>query len=93
METTKYWGYTSFWNLIDRPSVSFPSGIISNCKEELECLGKKGLADYKNGGWNETDKKVKKEWTENMKEFDGIDVGLQLLGRRFEEGVRLETLR
>jgi len=56
-------------------------------------LGKKGLADYKNGGWNETDKKVKKEWTENMKKFDGIDVGLQLLGRRFEEKVRPERFR
>lgn len=50
-------------------------------------MGEKRLEDYKNGGLNEQDRNIRKEWLENMKEFDGIDVGLQLIGRRFEEEV------
>lgn len=25
--TPKYWNYTSIWNLLDQPAVSFPSGV------------------------------------------------------------------
>ena len=34
-DTAKYWGYTSLWNLLDYPAVSFPVGRVVKGKDKV----------------------------------------------------------
>jgi len=72
--TAKYWNYTSQWNLLDYPSVVFPVCKVEKDKDEWQCSSKplSGTDEENHKLWNATD-------------FDGVPVGLQLVGRRFED--------
>lgn len=72
--TAKYWNYTSQWNLLNYPGLVFPV-----CK-----------ADKEQDTWSdaeqllgELDKENRELW--DPEEFNGVPVGLQLVGRRFED--------
>jgi len=73
--TAKYWNYTSQWNLLDYPSVVFPVCKVEKDKDDQWQCGSKPLS-----GKDEENRKL---W--NATDFDGVPVGLQLVGRRFED--------
>lgn len=72
--TAKYWSYTSQWNLLDYPGLVFPV-----CKVDVE--QDKWRGDEVSFG--ELDEENRKLW--DPEEFHGAPVGLQLVGRRFED--------
>jgi amidase len=72
--TAKYWSYTSQWNLLDYPGVVFPVCTVDKRMDTLEANGKPL------SGQDEDNREL---W--DPEEFDGSPVGLQLVGRRFED--------
>lgn len=74
-DTSKYWGYTSQWNLLDYPGVVFPV-----CKVDKDVdVGWEDDGEILSG----KDEDNRKLWDPEV--FDGVPVGLQLVGRRFED--------
>ncbi|KAK6347312.1 hypothetical protein TWF696_007383 [Orbilia brochopaga] len=79
--TAKYWGYTALWNLLDYPAAVFPVGVV-------------GEQDW--GSWthkdplSDTDRENIKLWDPEC--YIGAPVGLQLVGRRFDDEKVLEAL-
>ncbi|OSD06208.1 amidase [Trametes coccinea BRFM310] len=80
-DMTRWWGYTSYWNLMDYPAVVFPVGRV-------------GAADFKppqlpagvvhvGEPRSETERVVQAEW--DPRTYDNIPVSLQLVGRRLNE--------
>jgi amidase len=72
--TARYWSYTSQWNLLDYPGVVFPV-----CKVDKDV-----------DRWEGSDKSLSGHDGDNHKLWDpeethGAPVGLQLVGRRFED--------
>lgn len=72
--TCRWVGYTKIWNFLDYTALSFPAGTVEASKDPEQ-------ADYepRNGydAWN---------WKlYNATTMDGHPVGLQIVGRRFEE--------
>ncbi|KAJ4302778.1 hypothetical protein N0V90_001669 [Kalmusia sp. IMI 367209] len=72
--TSKYWWYTSQWNLLDYPGVAFPV-----CKVDVNV-----------DQWYGNDKPLSAHDKANRdlwdpEEFHGLPVSLQLVGRRFED--------
>ena len=72
--TAKYWSYTSQWNLLDYPGLVFP---VCKVKKEQD-------------RWNDIEQTLGELDLENRnawdpEEFHGAPVGLQLVGRRFED--------
>ncbi|KAJ5778297.1 hypothetical protein N7520_001543 [Penicillium odoratum] len=74
-----YWNYTAIWNVLDLPSVVFPSGIAVDSK--LDAL-------------TEQDKKYKprseaeeREWGkyEGPERYEGAPVALQVAGKHFKD--------
>jgi amidase len=72
--TAKYWSYTSQWNLLDYPGVVFPVCKVDKNVDRWE-------EDAKSLSGNDEDNR--KLW--DPEEFHGAPVGLQLVGRRFED--------
>ena len=73
-DTAKYWSYTSQWNLLDYPGLVFP--VCKVDKEQDTWSGHEKLL-------GELDQYNKSLW--DSEEFHGAPVGLQLVGRRFED--------
>jgi amidase len=80
--TARYWNYTSQWNLLDYPAVVFPVCKVDRDIDRLE----KG--DTPMSGHDEYNRKL---W--DLEEFHGAPVGLQLVGRRFEDEKVLGILK
>ncbi|KAH7370700.1 amidase signature domain-containing protein [Rhexocercosporidium sp. MPI-PUGE-AT-0058] len=78
--TARYWGYSSQWNLLDYPAVSFP---VSKVKE-------KDVAQRNFKPMTDIDEEHRKLY--DAKEFEGLPVSLQLVGRRFEDEKVLAVL-
>ncbi|KAF2128547.1 amidase [Dothidotthia symphoricarpi CBS 119687] len=72
--TAKYWSYTSQWNLLDYPGVVFPVSQVDKATD---------VWDDDGSVWNGQDEDNRKLW--DPEEFHGAPVGLQLVGRRFED--------
>lgn len=72
--TAKYWSYTSQWNLLDYPSLVFPVCKVDKNQDKWS-EGEQSLSGL--------DKENKNLW--DPEEFHGMPVGLQLVGRRFED--------
>lgn len=72
--SAKYWSYTSQWNLLDYPGLVFPV-----CKVDKDV--DKWNGDEQTLG--ELDQENRGLW--DPEEFHGTPVGLQLVGRRFED--------
>ena len=82
-DTSRHWGYTSMFNVLDWPGVTFPV----NKPTEEEML----RAEAEWSGRNvrsEVEKYVHDTWSREV--FAGAPVGLQLVGRRLEEEKLLE---
>jgi amidase len=73
-DTAKYWNYTSQWNLLDYPGVVFP--VCKVDKERDKWPGEQKMLS----GLDEENRRL---W--DPEEFHGVPVGLQLVGRRFED--------
>lgn len=72
--TAKYWNYTSQWNLLDYPGLVFP---VCKVDEEQDRWTDAGQL------LGELDEENRHLW--DPEEFHGVPVGLQLVGRRFED--------
>lgn len=72
--TARYWNYTSQWNLLDYPGLVFP---VCKVDKEVDQRSHDGQT------LGELDQENKDLW--DPEEFHGLPVGLQLVGRRFED--------
>lgn len=72
--TARYWSYTSQWNLLDYPGLVFPVCNV-NKKQDRWNGDEQPLS-----GLDEENKSL---W--DPEEFDGAPIGLQLVGRRFDD--------
>ncbi|PSK59228.1 Fatty-acid amide hydrolase 1 [Elsinoe australis] len=74
-ETARHWGYTSLWNFVDYPGVTFPTPIKA---------GKKGEEAYQTDEMlSEDDREVRRLWDEG--DFEGAPVNLQLVTRKYHD--------
>ncbi|MCJ1378120.1 hypothetical protein MMC17_001216 [Xylographa soralifera] len=74
LDTAKYWGYTSQWNLLDYPAIVFP---VSKVDSKVDLADK----DYKPMNPND-------EFNHQLydpEKFQGAPISLQLVGRRYED--------
>ncbi|KAH7337928.1 general amidase GmdA [Rhizoctonia solani] len=83
---TGWIGYTAYWNLLDLSAIVFPSGAPFNASTWEATTG--SLPDEPR---NPIDEMVKAQW--NPKTFDGAPIGLQLVGRRWQEEKLLAALK
>ena len=79
--TSKYWCYTSQWNLLDYPALVFPVTKVDLKKDEKPTVFKP--MREKDAG-NDKDTANWKRY-DDPKSFEGAPVGLQLVGRRNED--------
>lgn len=80
-DTAKYWCYTSQWNLLDYPGVVFPVTKVDKVVDVFE-------DDFKPISGHDSDNHK----LYDPEEFHGLPVGLQLVGRRFEDEKVLRIL-
>ncbi|KAG8706279.1 hypothetical protein FRC09_002494 [Ceratobasidium sp. 395] len=77
-DTTRWWGYTSYWNLLDLPGVVFPSGkpldaaAWDRSRELALPAARNAVEEFVRGQWR-------------PETYDGAPVALQLVGRRLHE--------
>ncbi len=76
-DATRWWRYTSYWNLMDYPTVVFPVGRF---RAAGHARADAGAVDEPR---NETERVVRAEW--DPATYDGIPVSLQLVGKRLNE--------
>ncbi|KAJ3498103.1 hypothetical protein NLG97_g1391 [Lecanicillium saksenae] len=80
-EQSKYWGYTSHWNLVDYPGAVFPVTTVDVAKDPKD-LSYKPI--------NEQDQFIYDMYDPEV--YAGAPVGLQLVGRRLQEEKVLAAL-
>jgi amidase len=84
LDTAKYWGYTSQWNLLNYPGLVFP---VSKVDEELDG----GKKDYTPK--NAKDAENWKLWEEyGAKGYKDAPVSLQLVGRMWNDELVVKAL-
>lgn len=83
-EQAKYWGYTSVWNLLDYPALSFPSGVVASAPLDAAFVEAERAAGRTRGPYGRDDTRVAKEYETYKHAFDGAPVGLQLVAKRDE---------
>ncbi|KAH7909595.1 amidase signature domain-containing protein [Hygrophoropsis aurantiaca] len=78
-DTAKYWGYTAIWNILDYPGVVFPSGLKADPSVDViqETPSPMSESDAYNHSLYDPDI------------FVGAPISLQVIGRRFEDGLVL----
>ncbi|CAE6456123.1 unnamed protein product [Rhizoctonia solani] len=77
-DTTRWWGYSSYWNLLDLPAVVFPSGKPLDATT-WDSSREASLPAAR----NPVEEFVRNQW--NPKTYHGAPVALQLVGRRLHE--------
>ncbi|KAI1113417.1 amidase signature domain-containing protein [Nemania sp. NC0429] len=93
LETARYWGYTSQWNLLNYPAIVFPVGIRVNSRGATPEDNKayEYADDYK--PVSEADLYNYNLWREHGVEgYQGAPVSLQLVGRMYEDEKLLSDL-
>jgi len=80
-DTTSWWGYTSYWNLMDFPAAVFPAGRFR--AEGYIPLDVSGEFVATAGSRNKVEEFVAQQWAPET--YDNASVGLQLVGRRLNE--------
>ncbi|SCU97420.1 LADA_0H06194g1_1 [Lachancea dasiensis] len=73
-----YWGYTSFWNLLDYPNVVFPAGVYHDVEKDAVVPELKNNA-YEKMVWCDDKGGIKY----NAESYVGGPVALQLTGKRY----------
>ncbi|KAH9951008.1 amidase [Amylocystis lapponica] len=80
-DMTRWWGYTSYWNLMDFPAVVFPAGrFIAQGYTPLDTSSEFCAPQHPR---NQVEEFVRKQWAADT--YDNASVGLQLIGRRLNE--------
>jgi amidase len=86
-DTAKYWGYTSQWNMLDYPV--FPVGYVDKNRDgmpnQLQPLSGK---DEENWALCKSFCQIELDLltgVDDVDEFHGLPISLQLVGRRFED--------
>lgn len=74
-DTSKYWAYTSVWNLVDYPGYVFPSGL------SVDPALDKAVANFKAMSSKDSENNA----LYDAEAMQGCPISLQLVGRRFEE--------
>lgn len=82
LNTSKYWGYTAQWNLLDYPALVFPVSKVDIAKDVAEA-GFEAM-----GAKDEANRKL----YERPEVFKGAPVSLQLVGRRYEDEKVVEAM-
>ncbi|KAI0508689.1 amidase signature domain-containing protein [Xylaria bambusicola] len=97
LDTSRYWGYTAQWNLLNYPAIVFPTGAkvgrdTPGVRVGAEDLGTHEYpADYK--PLSEADAYNYGLWKDNgVQGYDGAPVSLQLVGRMYEDEKLLRAL-
>ncbi|KAJ9642093.1 uncharacterized protein PV06_03337 [Exophiala oligosperma] len=72
--TCKWVGYTKVWNFLDYPALSFPAGHVE-ASQDPSVPGYEPRNEYDAWNWKLYDPET----------MDGHPIGLQIVGRRFEE--------
>ncbi|RMZ91982.1 hypothetical protein DV736_g791, partial [Chaetothyriales sp. CBS 134916] len=72
--TCRWVGYTKVWNFLDYPALSFPAGMVDASKDAAVPIYEP-RNEYDFWNWKLYDPKT----------MDGNPIGLQIVGRRFEE--------
>ncbi|KAI0785340.1 amidase [Irpex lacteus] len=88
-DTTRWWGYTSYWNLMDFSAAVFPVGRFKAESYRQLDLSEDFIAP--NEPRNTVEEYVRAQW--NPPTYDNAAVSLQLIGRRLNEEKVLGMLR
>lgn len=80
-EQSRYWGYTSQWNLLDYPSAVFPVTKVDVARDPR---------DESYVPKNDQDKFVYDMYKPEI--FEGLPVSLQVVGKRFQDEKVLAAL-
>ena len=88
-DTTRWWGYTSYWNLLDFPAAVFPAGSFRSAG--YQPLAWPQGAVHTGEPRNDRERVVREQW--NPQTYEDAAVGLQLVGRRLNEERLLGVLR
>ncbi|KAI1099673.1 amidase [Jackrogersella minutella] len=82
LETSRYWGYTSQWNLLDYPAIVFPvKDAVGEAKREKEFEYEEGYKPL-----SEPDEYSYEQWKKHGVEgFKGAPISLQLVARRNDD--------
>lgn len=83
-DTTRWWAYSSHWNLLDLPAVVFPVGQYSASQFPL-------LDSFPHAPRNEIEEYIAGQWDPST--YDNSPIGLQLVGRRHNEERLLAILK
>lgn len=87
-DTTRWWGYTSYWNLMDFPAAVFPVGRLkSETYTPLDIASDFRAPD---GPRNATEAFIQSQW--DPQTYDNASISLQLVGRRLNEEKLLGVL-
>ncbi|KAL3444543.1 amidase signature domain-containing protein [Aspergillus insuetus] len=81
LNNSKYWAYTSIWNLLDYPGVSFPVGWVD------AGVDKQDSGYVPCNSWDEENYRLYQPEL-----YDGAPLALQLVGRRWEDEKVLQAL-
>ncbi|KAH7928662.1 amidase [Leucogyrophana mollusca] len=80
-DTAKYWGYTAIWNLLDYPGAVFPSGLTADPSIDVPPSSFSPMS--------EKDAESHQFYAEDPRLFEGAPVSLQLVAKRFNDGLLL----
>ncbi|KAG8780767.1 hypothetical protein FRC15_009276 [Serendipita sp. 397] len=83
-DTVRWWGYSSYWNLVDYPAAVFPVGRLK--ASEWANSTRDSLPQPR----NDTEKFIRDQW--DPKTYDNAPISLQLVGRRHMEEKTLALL-
>ncbi|KAI0783311.1 amidase [Abortiporus biennis] len=87
-DTTRWWGYSSYWNLVDYPGVVFPVGRFKS--EGYQPLDVSADSPAAPAPRNPTEEFIYKQW--DPATYENAPVSLQLVGRRLNEEKLLGVL-
>jgi len=83
-DCTRWWGYSSYWNLVDYPAAVFPIGRFSAADHRRD------TANSLPSARNDVEEFVRGQW--DPKGYNNAPVSLQLIGRRLNEEKLLKML-